>query len=198
VRLRAVTLSAGTIPVVLTACAQTLYTNTAVRRNATYSAGASAFTTAGSATDLATLAGSATKTIKVFNVGYSATQTTQDFQNVTLVKRSTANSGGTSAAMTAVSYDSQDGAATATALRYTANPTTGTLVGSFRPSKVLIPLDVPDRSATAQMEKLWTFGTANDQKALYLRGTGEVLAINQAGVTFAGNSTSCFFEWTEE
>jgi len=200
VRLRATTLTSGTIPVTLTAATETFYTNKPVRVNPTYSAGILSFATAALATDIAVLKGSATKTIKVFNVGYSATQTVGDFENITLVKRSTANSGGTSNTMVAVPYDSEDGAATATCVNYTANPTLGTTVGILRPSKILGPLDNPGSSATAQCEKIWNFDGSEGsfRKPLYLRGTEESLAINQNGVTMSGNTTSCYFEWTEE
>ena len=53
-------------------------------------------------TDIAILPGSASKTILVTKVIVSGTKTTAGLVDVLLIKRSTANSGGTSAAMTAV------------------------------------------------------------------------------------------------
>lgn len=202
VRLRAVSLTSGTIPVILTASPQVFYTNSVTRRNPTYSASPSgiAFAAAATATDIATLTGSATKTIKVFNAGFSGIQTTGDIENVTLIKRSTANTGGTSAAMSIIPFDSQDGAASATALIYTANPTLGTSLGALRASKVTVPSTTVGTTSSAQCEKIWNFEGPDGtfKKPLYLRGTSEVLCINLNGATFAGNSISCFFEWTEE
>ena len=51
---------------------------------------------------------------------------------VTVNKRSTASSGGTSAGRTEVPHDASDAAATCVVLQYTADPTEGTLVGPIR------------------------------------------------------------------
>lgn len=199
VRLRCSSFTSGPIPVFLTACVPTYYQVVPVRRNNTYTVSSAAFATAVlGATDIAALVGSATKTIKVLRVGYSAEQTAQDIENINLIKRSTANSGGTSTAMSVVAHDSLDGAPSSTAVYYTANPTLGTTVGSLRPSKVLVPANSPGSSATAQNEKVWDFTQGYESKPVYLRGTSESLVVNQNNAAFAGNSTFVWFEFTEE
>jgi hypothetical protein len=69
---------------------------------ATYSANILGLVSVATATDIFTIYGSATKTIKILRIGISATQTTGGAVNIQLIKRSTANTGGTSASSTAV------------------------------------------------------------------------------------------------
>lgn len=163
---------------------------------ATYHA-TSTFTAANTATDIFTLTGSSTKTIRISRIGISATRTTQSIIDLVLLKRSTANTGGTSTNLSEISNDSNNAAATATALSYTANPTTGTLVGNLRNIKFLVPVPGVGGNTSAQTELIELFGDKFGQ-AIVLRGTGEVFAVNLAGVTVAGNSFSIWIEWTEE
>ena len=69
--------------------------------------------------DLFTITGSSTKTISVIKTGIVTTQTTAGSNNWFLAKRSTASTGGTSAAVTAVPTDDTYPAATASVLQYT-------------------------------------------------------------------------------
>jgi len=160
----------------------------------TYSAVAVAIAPAASATDVFTITGTASKTVRVLRVGISGTQTTAGMVNIVLAKRSTANSSGTSAAATAVPNDSGNAEATATVLSYTVNPTTGTLVGNVRAGMVLI-------SGTASVAPnemtVYDFGNLPGQ-CIVLRGTAQVLAVNLNGVTVTGGSMTYWVEWTEE
>jgi hypothetical protein len=155
------------------------------------------FTAAASPTDIFTITGSATKTIKVLKTGITAIQTTASFTQLIILKRSTANTVGTSTVVTSVANDSQDPAATATVLAYTANPTLGTLVGHLRDIKFLIPVPSPGGNASAQPEVIQNFDDIAGQPVI-LRGTSEVLSINMNGVTITGNSFSIWIKWTEE
>lgn len=162
---------------------------------ATYSAtSAIAFASPLLATDIFTITGSATKTVRVLRLAYSAQQTTAGVDNILVIKRSTANTGGTSASATRVPHDSNDAAATATVLNYTANPTLGTAVGTVRAARMFIPTAGTDISTFVYE---YDFG-ALPEKAIVLRGTGEVLAINLNGATISGGTWTCFVEWTEE
>lgn len=158
----------------------------------TFSACALAFTAANSATDIFTITGSASKTIRVTKIEITASQTTAGSNNVVVLKRSTANSAGTSTTLTNVKHDSNNASATATVRSYTANPTTGTLVGNIRVDKMQI--------ATALLTSqviTHDFGNRPSQ-SIVLRGTGEVLAINLNATTITGNNFNIFIEWTEE
>jgi hypothetical protein len=160
---------------------------------ATYSAAAAAFGVATNPTDIFTLTGSASKTIRITRIAVTGTQTTGGMRDVLLIKRSAANTGGTSSTLTAVPHDSTSAAATATARSYTVNPSgLGTTVGTMRAEKVQI-------SATTGVagSLIADFGPRYGQ-AIVLRGTGEVISVNLNGVTSTGNSMTCCIEWTEE
>jgi hypothetical protein len=162
---------------------------------ATYSAAITGLTAPATPTDAFTITGSATKVVRVTRVGISASEQTSALRDVQLIKRSTANSGGTSSSITAVPHDSADGAATATVLAYTANPTTlGTSVGIVRTTNI----DVAATNLVGASDYLeWKFGDG-PSKGIVLRGTSQVLAINLNGVTSANNSWHFYMEWTEE
>lgn len=172
--------------------AQTIRTMEA--RNLTYSSGALNVASAALATDIFTITGSATKTIRVTKIEVSGVQTGGAIEDIQLVKRSTANTGGTSATLTGVAFDSTSAAATATVRTYTANPTLGTLVGTIRG----IDIGVPAAGLSgASQPWLWKFGGDGSQ-AVVIRGTSEVLSVNLNGQTMTGGSFNFSIEWTEE
>lgn len=145
------------------------------------------------ATDIFTLTGSATKTVRVTRVTITGTQTTAAQVSILLVKRSTANTAGTSTANVAIPHDSTSAAATATSLSYTANPTVGAAIGSaLRSRKVFVGTTTGNSD-----EYITDFGTRNSQSVV-LRGTGQVFAVNLNGASIAGPSFNISIEWTEE
>lgn len=158
----------------------------------TYRAAVNALAVAAAATDVFTITGSASKTIRITEVRMFNTQTTSSNQVVLLIKRSTANTGGTSTAQTAVSMDSNDTAATATVLAYTANPTLGTTVGTILADRMFF-----QTVATAVGDRVAYFFT-DIGKEPTLRGTGEVLAINLNGATIVGGAMMISITWIEE
>ncbi len=159
----------------------------------TFSASISGLAVAASATDVFTITGSATKTVKVTHLEVSAVQTTSANAGIVLLKRSTANSGGTSTNPAKVPHDSNNPAATATVAAYTANPTTGSLVGNIRANKIFV-----STAGSLGQEVIMDFGQRPGGQALTLRGAAESLSINLGGVTLAGGSFSIDVEWTEE
>jgi len=159
---------------------------------ATYSATAN-FSAPNLATDVFTITGSASKMVTVTAIYMSATQTTSGTMAVYLVKRSTANTAGTSTARTPTPYDSNDPAATATVLSYTANPTVGTLVGNLQVQHMSAMT-----AATANSDRLNIQLGSTIAKGIVLRGTSQVLAVNLNGVTYTGNSLYITVEFTEE
>lgn len=160
---------------------------------ATYSAVAVNIAPAASATDVFTITGSASKTVRILRIGISGIQTTAGLVNVILAKRSTANSGGTSVAATAVPNDSANGAATATVLSYTVNPTPGTLVGNVRGGLI----EIGGAASVVNEGVIYDFGNLPGQ-CIVLRGTNQVLAVNLNGVTVTGGSMTYWVEWSEE
>lgn len=158
---------------------------------ATYSVSGS-FAAPTSATDWFTLQGSATKTVKIKKISVQPYQSTPaSIAHVAVIKRTAANTGGTSAVLTAVRYDSTDPGASAVPRTYSANPTAlgtaeGTLswtlgtLGSNAPP--VVTLVYGDRGA----------------KEPTLIGTNEFITINASGTLPAGVLMFYSVEWTEE
>jgi hypothetical protein len=145
------------------------------------------------ATDVAGLTGSASKTVRVRRVrigGSAATLTTVAAQ---LIKRTVANTGGTTATINIAKHDSNDSAATAVASVYTTNATTlGTGINvrsdnlSFTPST---------QTSAAPLD--WDFSSG--AQPLTLRGTSESLWISLGGSSIPGGPfINISIDWTEE
>lgn len=157
----------------------------------TYSAVSSGIVPATAATDLVTLYGSATKIVNVLNIWVTGVQTTAGQAQILLVKRSTANTAGTSTAQVRIPYDSNDASATATVLAYTANPTLGTTIGNVRGDRAFLP---GAASASDAQGLAWSFLNG---KPMILRGVAQGICVNLAGATLAGGSINVTIEWTE-
>ncbi len=155
------------------------------------------FAPAASPQDICTLSGSATKTIRVTKISFSATQTTGGYENVFLLRRSTLDTGGTSTTMVAMPYDSADAAPTAVGRYYTANPTTGTLVGVIRAIRTYMAATGSTSGTSGDGSVAFEFNVP-PARPLVLRGATQMIALNLGGVAISGGSVQCFFEWTEE
>lgn len=150
-------------------------------------------------TDLITITGSATKTVRVTRISLFATQTTGTVGTVSLIKRSAANTGGTFSAKTAVPHDSNNAAATVVVNAYTANPTAlGAAVGTLRTKFIAIGSPTStNANPIIPDDFISEFGNRAAQ-GLILRGTSQILAINLNGGTFTGNVFAYSIEVTEE
>lgn len=149
--------------------------------------------TAASATDFLTITGAANKVITIQRIECSGIATTAGTPSVVLVKRSTANSGGTSTTPTVVKLDSSNPAASAVVRAYTVNPTTGTLVGNLGSTRLALPLAATG-AALQQLVYVNTLGSG----PLRLKSASEVVALNGNGATLAaGAALDCTIEWTE-
>lgn len=157
-----------------------------------YAATVVGLVTAATATDIFTITGSGTKTIKITRVEISGTATAATSVNIELIKRSTADSGGTSSAVVVVPLDSNNAAGTATVLSYTANPTLGTNLRSVRAARYSF-------SAAGGLSQplTWNFGGLPAQPPT-LRGTSQQLVVNFNSTTVSGASIGIAIEWTEE
>lgn len=158
-----------------------------------YCAAAVGFVPPAAATDIFTITGSATKIIRIHKIRVSGTTTSGSTIKVvySLLRRSTANTGGTRVAVTAVKNDSNNAAATATVGNYTANPTLGTLVGA-----VCAISSGVSGSGLSDPEIIWDFSDDGCQEII-LRGTSEQLSVNLNGATVTGPIFSCVVEWSE-
>lgn len=159
----------------------------------TYSAGALSVTLSLLATDIFTITGSGTKTIKIQMISVEFTGSS-NIVSVQFIKRSSANSGGTASTLTDVPHDSNNAAATATVKTYTVNPVSlGTAVGVIRADR---PSSVVLSGSTPPTASFFRFGNNNDQPII-LRGAAETLAVNMNGATLASGVMTCWVEWTE-
>lgn len=159
-----------------------------------YSAVASAFTPAATATDVFTLTGSGTKTINVHRIEVSGTTTSGSAIKITLglIRRSAANTGGTTSAITVAKHDSTNAAATASAVFYTANAASlGASAGTIRSNTTSF-----QASGVSDTNLNWDFNDDGGQP-IVLRGTSEVLAINFNSTTVTGGVISISVEWSE-
>lgn len=145
-------------------------------------------------TDVCSLAGSATKTIKVRRIILSGGATAVVTDPVAIIKRSTLNNAGT-AVIAQVPYDSANSAGTAALAEFysTAPATLGTTVGV-----------VADPFFTFSN---YTTGTSNGPAQQYfgefaspivLRSATQSINVNFNASAPAGAYITCTFEWTEE
>jgi len=164
-------------------------------RKATYSAATVAYTPYATPQDIVGLIGSASKRVRVLRFAVSGRATQANQLDVQLVKRASADSGGSPAVITAVSHDSNDGAASAVCNSYAAAPSAGTLVGPIRAQQINLSAA---GSGGAAVPVEFDFGTVND-KAIVLNSAAEGLYLNLNGATMpAGTVLNVFVEWSEE
>lgn len=159
---------------------------------ATYSASATV-TPVAAATDVLTIIGSASKTVSIQKIIISGSQTTGGMVLVKVIRRSSADTGGSSTAVTSIKHESADAAATTVLANYSANPgALGTTVGTIR-SQAL-----PLAALTATTVNIVEFDFGNLGKPIVLAGVAEQLAINLNGATVTGGSLNIDIEFTEE
>jgi hypothetical protein len=157
----------------------------------TYGAGSSNIVIAALPTDIWQITGSATKTIRVTRLILSGTTTsgTPISVNMTLVKRSALNTGGTSTVAANIPYDSTSPAGTATVRHYTVNPTAlGTSVGNVRANRLTFQ-NTGTNGGTLNIEF--------ENSPVILRGANETLNVNLGGVTVTGAIVAIAVEWQE-
>lgn len=165
-----------------------------VQQRPTFSAGATFTFPQTGAGDAACLVGSATKTVRVTKIRVSGTDATAQSAVMNTVKRTVANTGGTSTQPSIGSFDSGNSAGTAVMNAYTAVPTPG--------AGVTIGSDVINLLATTTATSIVerAFNPQNQlNQQLTLRGVAQSLCVNfPNALTTAAASLSVTFEWTEQ
>lgn len=162
----------------------------------TYSVAVTGLVPVASATDVFTLTGSSTKIIRILHIEIAYTQSAANIRDFLLIKRSTANSGGTATQPTIAPHDSTNASVTAVVNAYTANPTLGTAVGTLRSGKLWAATATGGSSALIN-NLVWDFGNRPGQSVI-LRGTSQVLAVNLNATTVTTGAINISIEWTEE
>lgn len=158
-----------------------------------YSATKVGLSPASSATDFFTIIGSATKPVRVISLSCSGTSTAAATALVQVVKRSAANTTGTSAAATAVPFSSVYPAATAVVKSYTVNPGgLGASVGVVAVGN----LTTTTAASTAVSGPTLTFDFS--EQNIILNGVAQTLALNANAASFSsGASLNCTAKWAE-
>lgn len=153
------------------------------------------FTPGATPQDVFTITGSATRLVQVLKFAITTVQTTAGMNAWAVVKRSSANTGGTSAPVTRVPLDDAYPAATATVLQYTANSTGGgTLIGNVWTGRVASPAIAT--ASGGDFEKSILNGGM--MQPVRLTGITDVLAWNFGGVALpSGLSVQACVWWTE-
>jgi hypothetical protein len=170
---------------------------------ATYMATGLALTPAATPTDIITISGAANKLVRVLNLRAHIHTTSSTLVLGHFVKRSSANSGGTSSTATAIPLDSGDAAAAAVVRTYTANPTLGDEVGRIGSQYVttLTPTAVP--GIVQLLSVAGSTAMAPDgvsiQKPVTLRSAAESLCLNWNGAALAAGFIIAQWDilWTE-
>ncbi len=149
-------------------------------------------TPASSPTDVCSITGSATKTIRVRRVIVSGANSAAISEAVSIIKRSTANSAGAGSAMTQIPYNSANSAGTvAVAELWTGAPTLGTVVGVLADRYVLF-------GAPTSLAPGMEFQFGQLAAPVFLRGAAQQLSVNLAGQGGGAGTIICTFEWTED
>jgi hypothetical protein len=163
------------------------------------------FTPAATPTDLIYIEGSSTKTVRIISFTIATTNTAAGSQQFFLIKRSTANTGGTFVSATAVPLDSTDAASTVNRVgHWTANPAAlGTSIGTLSTKRVASPVATPASFAgvvvDADVDMLSALNRPFLQKSVVLNGVAQCLAINFNGASLVAGQTHAYtIMWTEE
>jgi hypothetical protein len=165
---------------------------------ASFMAAISGLAPAASATDIFTITGKAGRVVKINQIQISGIATAASAIPISIVKRSTVNSGGTSAAVSAVLMDTANAGASpaaASVLSYTANPASlGTSLGNIATARMILSTasaSVGTSPIVFAFERMY-------MKLPTLRNETESLCLNYGGATAAGNSVDISISWTEE
>jgi hypothetical protein len=152
------------------------------------------FTPYATPTDILTIAGSASRTIRIVRIIVSSTQTTAGINQWFAIQRTTADTGGASTAVTGVPLAVANPVATASVLKWTAAPTINSTIGTYRAAEILSPAPT---TVAAGDYVLW-----DDQyqgQSITLVGTAQQCAINFAGAAVpSGLSVSFTVILTEQ
>ena len=176
---------------------------TSILKRASYSASTIDLALAATPTDAICISGSATKSIVLRRISITGTAGTLITTDVALIRRDTADTGGTPAATTAnpantvTRRDTNDPTSTATLVSYTANPTltdAGTKI--IAASEFTMPTSA---AGTVIHPIVWDFDTLfTFVRGVVLRGTAQQACINFNGGAITSGNITATIDWTEE
>lgn len=194
------TTMAASTPVVIASNQSAVQVDVIDGYRATYTAGLTNYTPFASTTDILTISGSATKTIRIWKIHISGSNPSSNIlYDVYLIRRSALNTGGTPTTQTAVKHDTLNPTATAVVTSYATAPTLGASAGTLNQSMLFVStLSKGGDTPVQPMNYVeFKFGENGRCQPLTLRGVNEAIAINFNGVTINAN-LEVDIEWTEE
>lgn len=167
---------------------------------AAYASVSTSFAPVASATDIWDFFGSASKTIKIHKITYLyRSGSSAVAHDAKVIRRSTANSSGTSANCDVVKLDTSSAAASGQPRSYTANPTLGSTVGAVavfgQPS--FGAAGAIGSAGFAAGQPIVIFESSPLRAPITIRGTAEGIGLNVGGVSIGG-TVIVAVEWTEE
>ena len=165
-------------------------------RKPTYSAYINAYTPQATPQDFLTLTGSPLVVARLLMIEIYYAATAAAAYEVGLYYNSAPDTLGTSTALTAVSHDPADVAASCVLAAYTVAPTAGTHVGLIRAGRVVGGTVTGGGSGILPL--VWTWTALND-KAFVLRNASQQIALNGFGAALpAGSVFEIGITWSEE
>lgn len=161
---------------------------------ATFSATVVGLVPVASATDIVVMQGADGRKIEIDRIEISGIAGTGIAVSTSLIRRSSAASGGTSAAMTPIAHDSRVALTSAATLSsYTANPTVGNAVGTLWAGRLRLGVTtaaIPTSVAVIDSSQL-------NVGPICLNSASEWLAINLNGTTVSSGALEIYIRWTE-
>jgi len=159
----------------------------------TYRAATAFATTAGALKDFFEIFGNATTTVVVTGITITGYATAATQWLIAATKRSTANTAGTKAALTAVPLDSTDSASSSIPQQYSVDPTAiGASVGDVDSRYVNLNAGA---ASTGNSSTFISFGDKG--KGVLLSGVTQGLCIRTIGAAPAGTTITITIEWYE-
>jgi hypothetical protein len=166
-----------------------ILTKEIAKHKRTYSA-AFAINSIATATDLFEIKGSATAIVSITKVSFTATQTTGAQLTFSLMKHSSANTGGTLTNASLISHDSNSSAATSVVSIYSAQPVISGASSIRSVSSYVSP--------TSTQNNTYTYDFGNSGQPILLNGIAQSLSLNIGGATMTSGSVLVWIEFTEE
>jgi hypothetical protein len=161
----------------------------------TFSYSSTDITPVATATNVVTLVGSATTTLRVKKVCVEGTATAPATYDAYLIKRTTLDTTGTATQPSIAAHDSNQSPPSGVVNLYSANP--GALGTGVQLRGGHLYLGQAATSPTSATGRCWQFGDTGEE-SLVLRGVNQSLAINHGGAAVpAGAAVYYTITWTE-
>lgn len=178
-----------------TASVGSIVTNNGTKATYTYTISATA--PYATPADYIVIRGTASKTVRIVRVEISGAATAATEVIYTLKKHTIANTSGTATNPTPVQHDSNDAAASATVLLYSAAPTTDASATIWRNVRLTLAV-APAATTVAPDRFIYNYG-AEIGEPLTLRGVAQEFALNLGGGALpSGAVLDVAITWTEE